>query len=64
MLDETQWTALAIGYSLIVLSDWAVNKKDLSDKAKVISLVCGIIVWFLAGCIMLGIEWIVTGAEL
>ena len=64
MLDETQWTTLAIGYSLIVLSSWAVDKKDVTDKAKVLTLICGIIIWLFVGSLMLIIEWIVIGAGL
>ena len=64
MLDDTQWTALAIGYSLIVLSNWSIDKKDVTDKAKILTLICGIIIWFFAGSLMLVIEWLVTGAGL
>ncbi len=64
MLDESQWISLAIGYSLIVLTNWTVDKKDVSDKAKVISLISGIIIWFLAGSLMLAIEWVIVGVGL
>ncbi len=64
MLDETEWIALAIGYSLIVLSSWSVDKDDETPRAKVITLICGIIIWVLAGFIMVGIEWLVIGARL